>query len=66
MRRLALRPRAFRRSSGDAVSDVVTAVSELARNIAKYAGRGRIELSIIARGSRRGLQVVAVDQGPGI
>lgn len=45
---------------------VVTAVSELARNIVKYAGRGRVELSIIARGSRRGLQVVAVDQGPGI
>lgn len=45
---------------------VVTAVSELARNILKYAGRGRVELSVIARGSRRGLQVVAVDSGPGI
>ena len=45
---------------------VVTAVSELARNIVKYAGCGRIELSIVARGSQRGLQVVAVDQGPGI
>jgi len=45
---------------------IVTAVSELARNIVKYAGHGRIELSIVARGSQRGLQAVAVDHGPGI
>jgi len=45
---------------------IVTAVSELARNIVKYAGHGRVELSVVARGSQQGLEAVAVDQGPGI
>jgi serine/threonine-protein kinase RsbT len=31
-----------------------------------YAGRGEIELRIVRLGSRRGLRVVARDQGPGI
>ena len=48
------------------LTKLVTAVSELARNILKYAGRGQIELSVVTRGSQRGLQAVAVDQGPGI
>ena len=45
---------------------IVTAVSELARNIVKYAGQGRVELSVVSRGSERGLEAVAVDHGPGI
>ena len=46
---------------------VATAVSELARNIVFYAGKGAIELRTVRddRGST-GLQITAVDQGPGI
>jgi serine/threonine-protein kinase RsbT len=40
----------------------VTIVSELARNIFKYAGAGRIELAV----NDRILRVAAVDEGPGI
>jgi len=41
---------------------VATAVSELARNIVFYAGKGTIEL----RAMSQGLQIIASDQGPGI
>ncbi len=40
----------------------VTIVSELARNIFKYAARGRVELAV----TDRVLRVVALDEGPGI
>ena len=43
-----------------------TAISEVARNIVSYAGHGEILLSGIEEGTRRGIQVVARDQGPGI
>lgn len=45
---------------------VATAVSELARNIVAYAGRGEISLSVVDGGPQDGLEVVARDQGPGI
>jgi serine/threonine-protein kinase RsbT len=45
---------------------VATAISELARNIYNYARPGSIELCQVQRGARRGLQVVARDDGPGI
>lgn len=44
---------------------VATAVSELARNIALYAGRGSIEFQLMTI-PRRGLRVMAIDEGPGI
>jgi serine/threonine-protein kinase RsbT len=46
---------------------VATAVSELARNIVFYAGKGTVELRSVKddRGIP-GLQIIAVDQGPGI
>ncbi|MFL6196605.1 MAG: ATP-binding protein [Thermoanaerobaculia bacterium] len=46
---------------------VATAVSELARNIVFYAGKGTVELRSVqdARGVV-GLQITATDQGPGI
>ena len=50
-------------------SDVVlitTAISELARNIVEHAGRGEVRLEELGDGQRRGLGIVAVDQGPGI
>jgi serine/threonine-protein kinase RsbT len=44
---------------------IATAISELARNIVQYAHRGEIVLSVVEE-TRRGIQVVARDQGPGI
>jgi serine/threonine-protein kinase RsbT len=46
---------------------VATAVSELARNIVFYAGKGIVELrSLQDERGIAGLQIVAADQGPGI
>lgn len=47
---------------------VATAISEIARNVIVYAGRGEIQLSIVedVRTGRRGIQMVARDSGPGI
>lgn len=52
--------------SNIAVQQVATVTSELARNILKYAGHGRIQLEMLEGASRRGIRVVAVDWGPGI
>ena len=45
---------------------IATAISEVARNIVVYAKAGEISVSITQTGSRRGLVVVARDEGPGI
>jgi serine/threonine-protein kinase RsbT len=45
---------------------IATAVSELVRNILKYAGSGKIRLRRVKEPSRRGIEIEAVDQGPGI
>jgi len=45
---------------------VATAVSELARNIVFYAGKGKVELRSSSDGKRARLDIVASDQGPGI
>lgn len=45
---------------------VATAVSELARNIVKYAQDGDIEICAVTSGSRVGIRVTARDQGPGL
>jgi serine/threonine-protein kinase RsbT len=45
---------------------IATAVSEIARNIVAYAKQGEMVLSAVQMNSRRGLQVVVRDQGPGI
>ena len=54
------------RFSSSELTLVATAISEVARNIVQYATRGNIILRIVKRGERRGLQVVAEDNGPGI
>jgi len=41
-------------------------VRELASNIIRHAGRGQIHLREVATDGRQGLEVEAVDQGPGI
>jgi serine/threonine-protein kinase RsbT len=45
---------------------LATAISEIARNITAYAERGEILIDVVHDGSRRGIRVVAVDDGPGI
>ena len=45
---------------------IATAISELARNILTYAGEGEIEVAVQEADGRRGLLIVARDQGPGI
>ena len=45
---------------------IATAVSELARNIIKYAGHGEIILRRVTSPGRRGVEIRAEDQGPGI
>lgn len=45
---------------------IALAISEIARNILTYAHHGTIALSSVDDHGRRGLQIVARDQGPGI
>jgi serine/threonine-protein kinase RsbT len=46
---------------------LATAISEVARNITTYARRGEVSVGIVRDGAgRRGIRVVASDQGPGI
>jgi len=48
------------------VTRLVTAASELARNVYKYAGQGVMKWSSMQADTRVGLQLQFVDQGPGI
>ena len=45
---------------------VATAISEIARNIVVYVGRGTITITVVDNGSHAGIEVVARDDGPGI
>ena len=45
---------------------IVTAASELGRNLLVYGGGGEVRLTILQEGVRRGLRVVFEDHGPGI
>ena len=45
---------------------VVTAASELARNMLLYGGGGKVILELIQEGARRGLRADFIDAGPGI
>lgn len=45
---------------------IVTAVSELARNIIKYAGKGKIIVTPIEEKNRVGIEIICQDTGPGI
>lgn len=51
---------------GSDLTIIATAISEIARNIVVYADRGEISLSVADNGGRRGIVVVARDEGPGI
>ncbi len=52
--------------SGSDLTLIAAAVSEIARNAVLHAGQGEMLFSIAQAGVRRGLMVVAQDQGPGI
>jgi serine/threonine-protein kinase RsbT len=45
---------------------IVTAASELARNMIDYGGGGQLVLESLEDGSRKGLRLIFQDQGPGI
>ena len=45
---------------------IATAISELARNIVRYALHGEIVLRLLEDHPKRGVEVVATDDGPGI
>jgi serine/threonine-protein kinase RsbT len=45
---------------------IVTAASELARNILNYAGTGELAIEPVANGVKKGLRLVFSDKGPGI
>jgi phosphoserine phosphatase RsbX len=45
---------------------MVTAISEIARNIVVHAGAGEVVIGALAERGRRGVVVAACDQGPGI
>ncbi|HEX6336392.1 MAG TPA: ATP-binding protein [Jiangellaceae bacterium] len=48
------------------VTMIATAISEVARNMTSYAGKGELRLYVDSRNRRSVLVVEAVDQGPGI
>ena len=45
---------------------IVTAASELARNMVDYGGGGDLILEALEDGSRKGLRLIFADEGPGI
>lgn len=45
---------------------VVTAASELARNVLVHAGGGRVRMEVLSDGRRTGLRLTFSDEGPGI
>ena len=48
------------------VTMIATAISEIARNITSYAGRGAVRITVAEREGREALVVRAEDDGPGI
>ena len=45
---------------------LITATSELGRNLLKYGGGGKAVVEIISSGRENGVRVSFIDQGPGI
>jgi RNA polymerase sigma factor (sigma-70 family) len=45
---------------------IATAISEISRNIVKFAERGEVTISLVSEEGRRGISVVVRDVGPGI
>jgi serine/threonine-protein kinase RsbT len=49
-----------------AVAALTTAASELSRNVWVHAQKGKARITVLHNGNRIGLELVFVDQGPGI
>jgi serine/threonine-protein kinase RsbT len=67
--RVRQRTRALSIDAGLSLIDqtkIVTAASELARNMIDYAGGGTVVLDFIGSGTRRGVRLIFEDRGPGI
>ena len=45
---------------------IATAVSELARNIVIYAGKGVLNVSAVMKNGKKGIEIICEDHGPGI
>jgi serine/threonine-protein kinase RsbT len=45
---------------------MITAASELGRNTLRYGGGGEVHIEKVVDGSRRGVTLCFIDQGPGI
>lgn len=45
---------------------LITAASELVRNMLKYAGGGKVLIEVISQGRESGIRLVFADSGPGI
>ena len=45
---------------------LITAASELVRNMLKYAGGGETKIEVISEGRNSGIRLIFVDKGPGI
>lgn len=45
---------------------IITAASELARNMLKYAGGGKVTLEVVSKGRENGVRLTFKDDGPGI
>jgi RNA polymerase sigma factor (sigma-70 family) len=52
--------------SGTDLTLIATAISEIARNIVRFAERGEMVIAAVEEAGRRGVMVVARDNGPGI
>lgn len=48
------------------LTEVATAISEIARNIVTYAQDGQMTMEVVDKSGRQGLCITATDQGPGI
>ena len=51
---------------GSDLTIIATAISEVARNIVEHAGKGEIILRSVEENPRRGIVIIAEDEGPGI
>ncbi|MCL5676526.1 MAG: anti-sigma regulatory factor [Firmicutes bacterium] len=45
---------------------IATAISEIIRNVVLYASEGEVQFRVIEENGQPGLEMVVVDQGPGI
>lgn len=45
---------------------LITAASELVRNMLKYANGGIVNIEIVSKGRENGVRLIFIDEGPGI